>query len=167
MATRRRCQNFFASLSAAVRGRRNFRSLFVRACAGCCIAASPKTQGRFRTIHKGSPQNVRDFCPNLVMKYSAKSMQPGLAWLFLGCPPPIVDVFYVWSLTSLSLPPPPPSFPLLAVRRQLLVFRLRLNGGFLHRPAAAASISVIGPRKSLVASVKVRSWHQVDQEASR
>ena len=166
MATRRRCQNFFASLSA-VRGRRNFRSLFVRACAGCCIAAShPKTQGRFRTIHKGSPQNVRDFCPNLVMKYSAKSMQPGLAWLFLGCPPPIVDVFYVWSLTSLSLPPPP-SFPLLAVRRQLLVFRLRLNGGFLHRPAAAASISVIGPRKSPVALVKVRSWHQVDQEATR
>ena len=32
MATRRRCQNFFASLSA-VRGRRNFRSLFVRDAA--------------------------------------------------------------------------------------------------------------------------------------
>ena len=113
MATRRRCQNFFASLSA-VRGRRNFRSLFVRACAGCCIAAShPKTQGRFRTIHKGSPQNVRDFCPNLVMKYSAKSMQPGLAWLFLGCPSPshcgrlLCMVPYVVVVAAAAVIPPP------------------------------------------------------------
>ena len=62
-----------------------------------CICTITTPQG---TIHKGRPQNVRDFCPpapypHLVMIYSTKSTQPLLLRHVLDNSPPSVLTSYV------------------------------------------------------------------------